>query len=251
MKFTFLKQCIVATILSLFCFQSQAQQDIVQNLVEKAMDRLNLEGIEQVEGILSFRDEEHFRQTIDVLELSMAEDVLPENFDLPEGFDSPTLLAFEQKLNFKSLRSIETNSIYNQLKDGVLPEDLEKSWLIDNIIQTIINPRYRVRIGRALYKFTSSNGYIKILDGDLNTLQIYEDGGNIDNLPNIEVVNSSACDAKIGVNGFELDIKGVPIKINASISLEVPFTFEGTPQSAGKDEVVTYTWTFGDGAAGR
>ena len=178
------------TILVFTSCQKEDEQpipDVIQGFILQEGGDV-YEGVTLEGEILIFEDWGSFNATYEVL------DSLFENEETPEDPsdesdecipDSPVLDAFENGIGFSSLRKMLEDQECQLLNEGIEPSELPKSFLVDDIFETLVNSKYQIGIADTL--FYMKNEYVTYLvtDGDLGTLEGLMAGGNPLDYPNV------------------------------------------------------------------
>lgn len=136
-------------------------------------------------GMLKFTDLDHVRNTLDALESAYREH--EDNFlaanqgksgeelmyaEETTGFnDFAPYVGFESGLNFSSLRAKIQNDYQAYMNLDTQPDngDPEDHYITEYSVQAIVNQYGEFKVGNEIYKLYE-NGYLRITDGDYNTL---------------------------------------------------------------------------------
>ncbi len=146
------------------------------------------------------------------------------------------LASFANNLGHNSLRAKELSDECGYLDAGGDPKSYNGSWIIDNVLQTLLNQNNTLQIGTDIYWLKNEEVIYQILNADLVSYNDLLNGRQPTNERNVKkiVLGPESCNPQFTFTGF------------GSNTTSGTFTYSGTP-AAGTG--VTISWTFGDGTS--
>ncbi len=162
-----------------------------------AQMRVAVTGITYTNGMLNFPDQNSFNNTYAALMNEVQ--TIPSNVTNAEGFDlgHQSQIDFETSfVGFTSIRKRFNTSEIVQAKTGLSPEYIHKPIQFDDILNTLLNDKYQVRIGSNIYYRKNRVVEFMIANNDIVALNAMVNNQNPLNYPNVQVINTEfrGCD---------------------------------------------------------
>ena len=209
----------------------------LKNQFESGIDGVWLEN-----GILSFQDQETVEQVYTLLEEAIEEqneiDPEEEQFESEECLpDYPILDEFEASFGFHSIRKKSEEDECELLNQGVNPEDVFDPILIDDVLLTLLNHNYQIRIGNTIHMLLNEEVAVEIPNLNYEILDLLENGVNP-----LELGDEVSLNTVSGKWSCLADFVAHITPGNSTVN----FNFTGYYSGSSVD----ITWTFGDGTIG-